>query len=1071
MKKLLLFTFLNCLIAGSALGQGSTTASMAGVVTSMDNEPLIGATVFALHTPSGATYGTVTDTDGSYRFANMRIGGPYTITTTYVGFTEAVQEGIMLDLGQRVKLDINLEEGGVTLGEITVTAKSGTLGQNSGAETKIDAKAIDDMPTLDRNLNDFTRLTPQAKATPGGGFSIAGTNNRFNAIYIDGAVNNDVFGLAANGTNGGQTGIAPVSIDIIDQIQVVVSPYDVSLGGFAGGGINAVTKSGTNEFQGTAYYFIQNESLAGKTNKTLADRNLLQSFERTSLDEFSSNLIGGSVSGPIIKDKLHFFVNAEIQAEETPLPFEYSEYNGDYTEEEVQQLGTFLRDEFGYDAGDYGSKINKLDGVRLFGKLNYNISDKHDLVLRHQYTRAEQTNVFGSGRGRINFANNGIFFPSVTNSTAMELNSRFSEKTSNNLVIGYTSVFDDRDPIGADFPNVVIQDANGSSLAFGSEAFSTANSLRQKTLTITDNFKYYANKHTLTIGTHNEFMSFNNLFIRQNFGFYDYDSLEDFYNNAAPGFYTRSYSLVDSIVGDGSAAAAEFSAMQLGFYIQDEFQVTDKLSLTGGVRLDVPILGTDPAVDQYFNDTTLAAVSEFYDLQGARSGQAPSAQLMWSPRVGFNYDLNGDGSTVIRGGFGIFTSRVPFVWPGGMYTNNGQTIGGFNNFQVGFPIEFVADIDEQYTNPEFIVPSGQVDLFAEDFKYPQVFRTSFAVDKKLGNGWNASIEGIYTKNLNNVIYQNVNSNPTVDFNWTNGPDDRPVFVNSDIDRTYTAVYLASNTDAGSSTNLTVSVDKTFDFGLSFMTALSFGDSHAIFDGTSSQNSSQWRGSFNVDGRNNIGLGRSDFSQGTRVIAGAQYGINWTKSGNYRTGISIFYEGQSGNPYSYVYDQRNLNGERGSTSRERSLIYVPASADDIVLVETGGVSAEDQWESLNEFIEQDNHLSDKRGQYAERNGSRTPFTHQLDLKITQDLGVSIGETNNRLQLTLDIFNFTNMLNSEWGVIYNNPFAFELLNFEGYDADGTTPTFSFTNDDLGTNRFGIADRASRWRGRIGIRYIFN
>jgi len=1053
------------------LGQGSTTASMSGVVKDANNEALIGATVLALHTPTGVSYGTVTDIDGTYRLANLRIGGPYTITTTYVGYTESVQAGIMLDLGQKVKFDVELAEGGVTLNEVVVSAKAGTLGQNAGAETRIDAKAIDDMPTLGRNLNDFTRLTPQAKSTFGGGFSIAGANNRYNAIYIDGAVNNDVFGLAGNGQNGGQTGIAPVSIDIIDQIQVVVSPYDVSLGGFAGGGINAVTKSGTNEFQGTAYYFTQNESLAGKTNKTLADRNRLQSFERTGLDVFSSNLIGGSIGGPIIKDKLHFFVNAEVQSDETPQPFEFGEYNGDITEEQVQELGTFLQDEYGYDAGDYGSKVSKLDGVRLFGKLNYNINEKHDLVFRHQYTKAEQNRTNGSGRGRINFQNNGVYFPSITNSTALELNSRFSEKISNNLIIGYTSVDDDRDPIGGDFPNVVIQDANGSSLSFGSEAFSTANSLTQKTLTITDNLKYYANKHTLTIGTHNEFMSFNNLFIRQNFGFYDYDSLDDFYNNAAPGFYTRSYSLVDDVVGDGSAAAAEFSAMQLGFYIQDEFQVTNKLALTGGIRLDIPILGTDPAADSYFNDSTVVAISELHDLQGARSGQAPSGQLMWSPRVGFNYDVNGDGSTIIRGGFGVFTSRVPFVWPGGMYTNNGQTIGGFNNFQVDFPIEFIGNIDEQYTNPEFTVPSGQVDLFTEDFKYPQVFRTSFAVDKRLGNGWNASIEGIYTNNLNNVFYENVNSNPTVAFNWTNGGDNRPVYVNRDIDRTYTAVYLASNTNEGSSTNLTVSVDKAFDWGLNFMAAVSYGDAYGVFDGTSSQNSSQWRGSFNVDGRNNVGLGRSDFSQGTRIIGSAQYGINWTKGGKYRTGLSVFYEGQSGNNYSYVYDQRNLNGERGSTSRERSLIYVPASADDIMLVENNGVSAEDQWDALNTFIEEDAHLSGRRGQYAERNGSRTPFTHQLDLKITQDLGVSIGDTDNRLQLTLDIFNFTNLLNNEWGVIYNNPFAYELLNFEGYADDETTPTFSYTNDDLGNNRFGIADRASRWRGRIGIRYIFN
>lgn len=1057
----------------SAWGQGVTTSEIRGKISDTEGNSLIGANVIAIHTPTGSQYGTSTDIDGRFRIPNMQIGGPYKVEISYTGYESKTVEGIYLSLGEPKKIDFTLGESAIELQSVNVIAKRGSAGENSGASTQISKEAIEAMPTLNRDLNDFTRLTPQATESFGGGFSIAGMNNRYNAIYFDGAVNNDVFGLAANGTNGGQTGVAPISIDAIDQIQVVLSPYDVTLGGFAGGGINAVTKSGTNEFSGTAYYFMQNESLAGRTNQVLADRG---DGERDALDPFNNSLYGFSLGGPIIKDKLFFFVNGEIQNEESPRPFEPGDYEGNSSQQDLENLGNYLRDQYGYDPGVFGDKTNELNATRLFGKINWNINEDHKLVLRHNYVRAEETSVNGSGRFSINYLNNGIFFPSTTNSTALELNSRFGVGASNNLIVGFTHVFDDRDPIGGDFPAVVIQDGNGAEIEFGSEPFSTANQLEQTTFTITDNFKLYRGDHTITIGTHNEFYSFYNLFIRQNFGFYDYNSLDDFYNNAEPGFYTRSYSLVDDLTGDGSAAAAEFNAMQLGFYIQDEWNVSNRFTLTGGIRLDVPIITTDPGIDPSFNTETLPNIEAAtnYDLLGAQGGQAPSGQLMWSPRVGFNYDVNGDNRTILRGGVGIFTSRVPFVWPGGMYTNNGITVGGFNNFQVDFPIEFIADVDQQYTNPDVAIPSGQVDLFSADFRYPQVFRASAALDQELGNGWYATLEGIYTKTLNNVFYQNINSSDEVDFNWTNGAnntDDRPVFVGESIDNRYQAIYLASNTNEGYTYNLTAQIQKRFDFGLDIMAAYTYGDAFAVFEGTSSQNSSQWRGSFQVDGRNNVPIGRSDFSIGSRFIASANYGIDWAGNRNFRTTLSMFYNGQSGQAYSYVYDQRNLNNETGSTSRERSLIYVPANENDIVLVDNGDMTAAEQWTALNQFIEEDAYLSTIRGEYAEKNGARAPFVHQLDFRIAQDFGFNISGTTHRFQLTFDVFNLPNLINSSWGVQYSNPFNYEILDFEGYDADGTTPTFSFSEDDLGLDRFGIQNVGSRWRGRLGIRYYFN
>jgi len=1061
MKKLLLINLLFALSI-SAFGQGATTASMNGVISDEEGMPLIGVNVVAVHTPSGTMYGTITDVNGNYRIANMRVGGPYDMKVTYVGYADNQQPNQFLQLGEKKSVNVTMVEGGVQLDEVVITGSTQSIGTNTGASTNISSEQIESMPTLGRNLSDYTRLTPQSRSTFGGGTSLGGQNNRYNAIYVDGAVNNDVFGLAANGQNGGQIGIAPFSIDAIDQIQVVLSPYDVSYGGFAGGGINAVTKSGTNQFQGGVYYFMQNEGFAGKTNGSLLER--LGEEEGEALDTFSNSLIGVSLGGPIIKDKLFFFVNAEIQNEETPIPFA-GEYDGDSSLDDIASLKSFLLDEYGYDAGEFGNKISSLKGNRFFAKLDYNLNQNHNLSLRHNYTKGESTGANGSTNSRINFANNAVFFPSVTNSTTLELNSSFGEDKSNSLIIGYTSVRDDRDPLGQDFPNVFINDGEGS-IAFGSEAFSTANALDQNILTITDNFKLFKGDHTITFGTHNEIISFYNLFIRQNFGSYFFLSLDDFYNGNVTGF-DRSYSLVDNLTGDGSAAAAEFGAAQFGIYVQDEWTVNNKLSLTSGIRLDVPMLLDDPEIDEGFG-TTLATISEHYDLEGAEGGKAPGTQLLISPRLGVSYELN--NTTTLRGGLGIFTSRVPFVWPGGMFTNNGVTIGGLDENDLE-DVEFIADAQGQVTNPNATVPSGQVDLFSKDFKYPQVFRTSLGIDKTIGQGWNVSLEGMFTKTLNNVFYQNVNSDPTVDFNWTNGNDDRPIFTRDRLDDTYTAVYLASNTNEGSAYNLTASVSKLFSTGLNIYAAYSYGDSEAIFEGTSSQNSSQWRGAFTTDGRNNAPLARSDFALGSRFIASGGYGIDWTGDDNFTTRLSLFYNGQSGDLYSYVYNNRNINNESGSTSRERHLIYVPADANDIVLVDDGDVTAAEQWTALDKFISEDEYLSGRRGEYAEKNSNRTPFTHQFDLRIAQDLGVNIGGTGNRLQVSLDIFNVGNFINDKWGVVYNNPFAYRILDFEGYEADGTTPTFTFSEEDLGNDRFNIADRVSRWRGRLGIRYIFN
>ena len=1073
LPKSILLGLMALLLPVLASAQGVTTASMSGRITDMaSGEGLIGATIQAVHEPSGSVFGNVTDLDGYFRLPGMRVGGPYRITVTYTGYGSVEYTNIQLRLGENKTLNVGLEDSATQLSTIEVTAAVGTAGQNAGASTQITSESIDAMPTLNRDINDFVRLTPQASAF-GSGLSFAGTNNRFNAIYIDGAVNNDVFGLASSGTNGGQTGISPFSIDIIDQLQVVLSPYDVTYGGFAGGGINAVTKSGTNTFSGTAYYFFQNEDLQGKTNGVLAER---LGIERVAQDPFSQRTYGASLGGPIVKDKVFFFVNAEIQDDERPNPFEFGQYEGDATQADLNNLRTFLIDNYRYDPGTFGNVTSALEGLKLFGKIDVNINETHRLTLRHNYTKAEQFSPNGSSAGSIRFSNTGLFFPSITNSSAIELNSLFGTKASNNLIIGFTTVRDDRDPLGGDFPFVEIADNDGD-IFFGSERFSTGNILDQDIFTITNNFKLYKGKHTITLGTHNEFYRINNLFIPNNYGSYEYASLDDFLNDAGATGYDRTYSLVDEITGDESAAGAEFNAMQLGFYAQDEITVNNRFTLTAGLRLDIPVITTDPVRDANF-ENDLATIAQSYDVAGrVNADSAPSGQLMLSPRLGFTYELNENSR--LRGGVGIFTSRIPFVWPGAMFSSTGLRQGRVRDFNLTGPIDFIADIQNQYVNPDFSVPSGQVDLFVDDFKYPQVFRGNIAYETTVGNGWDVLFEAVYSKTLNNVVYTNVNSDPTVDFNWTGGPDTRPVFTRTSIIPQYSAIYVADNTSEGYTYTLTASIAKNFTRNFNASLAYTWGDAYAVNEGTSSQNSSQWRGQVHVNGRNNPVFGRADFATGHRIVGSVNYRIDWNESKTFATSFSLFYNGQTGRPYSWVIDGvDNINNETGSNSRERTLAFIPETSDQINLVDvtSGGttITAAEQWQRLNAFIEDNAYLSNNRGQIADKNGSWQNFTSIFDFSIRQDLGTLIGQSSNRLQLSFDIFNVANLINNKWGSTYfipnsSNEFNnYGLYRFEGYAADGTTPQFSFTGEDTGLDDFNVG---GRWRARLGVRYIFN
>lgn len=1074
-----------------------TTSGMNGKVTGTDNVGLPGATVVAVHLPTGTRYGTTTDAEGFYRLPNMNVGGPYKVTISYIGFNEFSQDNITLSLGQTFKLNAKLADKSREIKQVEVVAQRNSAfdPNRKGAQTVINRSQIDALPTVGRNYTDFARLSPQVRLTKDGsgnnGISIAGTNSRYNAIFVDGAVQNDVFGLSDNGANGGQIGISPFSLDIIDQITINVSPFDVKQGGFAGGSINAVTRSGTNNVEGSAYYLFRNQDLAGKRPTNI------KGDDRPKMPDFTSQTYGIRIGGPIIKNKLFYFVNAEFQKDETPQNFGYTAYADNMkanaaSREQLDALtGKLMK--MGYDPGGYESNIRKLDGTKLFVRLDWNINNVHKFTIRHNYTKGTGTTPALSTQRNIFFANRGVYFPSTANATTAELKSMFGNKASNSLLVGVNIVRDDRGVMGNPFPNVFI---NKEGIGFGSEAFSAANLLQQDVITLTDNFELYKGKHTITIGTNNEYYNLNNVFIRNNFGAYTYANLQDFLDDKSPIRFQRTFSAVDNGIGDNTKAAAKLKAMQLGLYVQDDYQISDNFKLSYGLRADLPIFLDKPRENAGFNENVLPKLEAAgWDVHGAKTGVKPDSKILLSPRIAFNWDVTGDQRTQIRGGAGIFTSRIPFVWVGGIYNNNGVTLGEMDvkydptkpTAPGNQPIVFNPAYDKQPSITA--VPSGQIDLFAKDFKFPQVFRTSLAVDRKLPWGIVGTLEGIFTKTLNNVNYYNlayVKNGQTV---TGNGADNRPIYrkIGTDTLGAYPNVYYAENTNKGYTYNFTAQLQKTFRMGLAASVAYTFSRAKGLNDGQSSQNSSQWRMP-NVRGKNDLDLGYSIYDAGSRIIASVTYKKEY--AGFMATTVGLTYTGQSGDRFSYGYRDNggNLNINKdlpGSGDAGLSIMYVPKDASEIHLVDYkdakgNTVSAADQWNRLNSFIENDKYLSSRRGQYAERNGVRAPFSNIFDLQIAQDFYLKQRNgVRHTLQLTFAVFNVGNLLNKDWGRLYtartgmsyNN---YGLIDFVGFEADGTTPKFNYTGPAAKNKTVAQIDdigiQTARWQGQVGVRYTF-
>lgn len=1093
-----------------------TTSSISGVVKDKSGNPLVGSTITATHTPTGTVYTSVARTGGRFDINNMNPGGPYVITSTFVGFETTKKEDIYLTLGEISRVDFELSDKST---ELTTVVVSGTRTAAKGAnETQIGRDKLAVLPTIGRNLNDYVRFTPQTKITSTGGISIAGQNNRYNGFLIDGAVNNDVFGLSDQGTNGGRAGTPPISIDAVDQIVVQLSPYDAALGNFTGGAINAITKSGTNSIHGSAYYIFRNQDMAGKT----PGRNIPDSA-RLKLSNFKNQTYGFTIGGPIVKNKAFFFVNAEIQKDSRPQPYTpQNVLNPDGSiryniVDSVTKLQNFLRTKYGYETGDYLNNPDDIDRVNINSRFDFNLNAKNKLTLSYRYTKAERTNPGRSTNNTINFANSAEFFPSTTHSGNGELNTKFSNKMNNKFRVSFTNVVDDRGPTGSPFPAVGLQSFNGGpTINFGTEAASSANLLKQTIINFYDAFKYYAGNHALTVGADIDFNKSYNLFMNRAFGLYGYNnlgaagpsqigSLQAFMEDRGAQRIRRGYSLVDdnSKGGDlATGAAANFKSVRLGFFVNDDIKISNNFTLTVGLRADKTNFTTNAPEDVFFNDTARSVIAGVYDIEGAVSGGQFKPKWQLSPRIGFKVNLDEEG-VVIRGGLGIFGGRTPLVWPGGVYQNNGVTIGaldvsGANGTSPallgGNPVPFRDDVNNQYTQanfglaPSLIKPQGDMNIVAKNFHLPAVFRGSVGAEKKLGNGWSVNFDIMYTKNIYEVDWVNVNFAPPA--LTTTGPDARLVYsttgqptkliyrptgATAAARNPYANVILIRNTTGkkGFSYNFTTGIEKQTKKGLVFSANYSYGNSQVHNEATSSVNTSNWLNMEAVSSRNYIGLSTSDFDMGHRIFALISKKFTYL-AGKMATTVSFAYNGQSGSPYSYTMSGNGFIGDGGTNN---DLMYIPlnrAEMDQMSFPTNGALTETIQKDQFEEFIKSDKYLSKNRGKFAERNGARSPFTNILDANVQQDFSVKTGNgVRHTLSVRFDIFNLTNLIDKNAGRQYFFNFdqaqVLQVVSFTG-----TKPNYRFNrpiDNKVGAISDGIsAFNSSRWNGQVTIRYSF-
>ena len=1020
---------------GRDLGaQGVTTSAVAGRVTSTDGSPLSAVEIIATHVPSGRQARVTSRADGRYTIQGLQPGGPYTLRVEGLGYAAEEREDITLALSQTARFDFVLETAALQLGAIDVAAQRGALMSRShtGTVTIISDSAVSRLPTLTRDFVDFTRLTPQI-STATGGSSAAGRSNRFNNIQIDGAVNNDLFGLgSSSGVPGGSTGARAITLEAISQFEVVLAPYDVRQGGFTGAGINAVTKSGTNEFHGSLTYFARPDALVGRYNLPSGDRG-------PKVGEFSQNDIGFSFGGPILRDRLHFFLAGETSNREAPNSGVAIGRDATLTEAEAEQVRTVLLNQYDYDPGAFGEMTVERKSLNLFGRVDFAINPNHRLTLRHNRVDAENDELFRSNTS-YQFGGTAYVGDHLTNSTVAQLNSTFGNGLFNELRIGYTTIRDERIPSQEPFPFLIVPMTNGTFNA-GTENFSTANALDQNLLELTNDLTFARGRHNITIGTHNELFNFDNVFARNLYGNYTFTDLAAL-QAGTPSRYEYTY------LNDGGKPSAKFDVRQLSFYVQDQWDVLSNFTLTGGIRFDVTQLPDKPS----YNPLVETAF-------GRRTNEVPSGNWLFNPRIGFNWDVTGDRTTQVRGGTGLFSGRTPYVWIANAYGNTGVDYTRFTCSAAGTVPAFVADPFNQpdaCAGTTATVPN-EIALVDPDFKLPQVWRTTFAIDHRLPYGFVGTLEALYSKNREDVLYRELTLGPATDSIM----EGRPVFTRNP--QGFATVTDITNTDEGYSYNITAQLQRNFADRFDVSAAYSFTRSRDLTSAISSQAFSSWRRNAIDADPNDPELRPSNYEVPHRIVLNGSYRAEFIR--NAPTDISIIYVGESGKPYSYTYNSTDINNDG---SNENDLIYVPATSSEINFAASGDITPEQSWENLDSFIESVDCLREARGEVLKRNACREPWANRVDLRIAQ-IVPSIAAGHN-VEFTMDIFNFLNLLNRDWGL------QEAVSGDRALDPSLRRSGSSVVNGHAVYNafaprpKFTSSDLSSRYQVQLGVRYAF-
>jgi hypothetical protein len=1011
-----------------AAAQTVTTGVISGAVVDPQGGVLPGATVVAIHVPTGTTYESVTQADGRYSLLNVRSGGPYTVTVTMSGFRRDEQTGITVNLGEERALNFTLRLESVAE-TVTVTGSAPVIDtMRAGTSSNISTEIKESLPTISRSLIDVVRSNPYFNAITQNNtvtaVSVAGRNERYNSIQIDGAVNNDLFGLAATGTPGGQTDTQPISFDAIAQIQLVVSPYDVRQGGFSGGGINAVTKSGANQLSGTMFYFGRNQDWIG------------EGITGVPVSNFKDQQMGFTVGGRLIENKAFFFGSADWGRRSTPTGFCITGCGQTFAgvPAEVDRFFNILENKYGYTVPNARETFSRTtDSDKFLGKVDVNLNSQHRLTLRHNFV--DGLNDIGSPSRTSYITPDGLYrMQSKTNSSVLQLNSTLGNAV-NEFRVAYTRV---RDRRGAQpfetkpFPRTTVRLSAGTQITVGRENFSTANELDQDIVELHNDFTMIRGRHTITIGTHNEFFKFRNLFIRDNFGTYTFNSL-DFFDQGLAQQFDYSYPT------DPNKPAAAFAVRSLGFYIGDQWRARPNVTVTMGARIDVPLFPDKPTANP-------AAVANF----GYATDTTPSS-LNYSPRIGFNWDLKSDGSQQIRGGIGMFSGRTPYVWLSNQYGNTGiefQRIGASNNGNnripyvtnaLGQPTTVTGASGSSFTN--------EINLVDPDYSYPSLLRGNLAYERELPWGLVGSVEGLFTKDLQDVKYQNLNYVPS---GLVQPVGNIPRYTRQNTQ--FSDVIFLTNSSEGYSWSGVAELRRPFSNGWYFASSYLYGRSKSIMDGTSSQAASNWGNTLIRTNPNEPELATSVYDPGHRVNFSASY--EFPLFGGARATASMYYSGQSGRPFTLRFFN-DVNGD----GRSSDLLYIPASASEIAF--TGGTH-----QNLINYLETNGCLSDFIGQIIPRNVCRAPWSNTMDFRFA----VAMPFQRVKAEITLDVLNVLNLLNAGWGqqeyATFNSvaPVTATLAN-----GVITNYNISFLTGS-GFRAFNRDDLRSRWQMQLGGRLRF-